>query len=548
MTSVDVRGASPAAPKLRELNGAKLGGWHPARRAMEVDAQVVRALRGGTTAMRSMGTVFLPRDLREQEIPDEYHRRLLRTFLFPGYDDAVKNVAARPFQRPTEVAGEKSLDERLHMLVTDCDRNGLSLTRFAQACMDTLTDRGVVHILVDHPPAMVDDGTGGLRRMNLREAAESNVRPFMCLVSPDALVNWGWEQDAFGQDVLAWIIVIESMESVHPTTLEERSILRLLYYSSTEWQVWERNAPRVSASRTRVTEHADLLQTARATAAQTIANDREPYVFVRGATHDLGIVPLVTVNVGRYGYDRLQARPPMMDLAWKNVEHWLSSSEQRNVLHYARFPFLQGKGVSQEQVEKGIRLGAGGMALSTNENFGLAYVEPQGGGVTAGERDLDRLEKHMQALGMAPLLMNKGPQTATGESIDEVKAQAEAQSWVEALEWGLFRAYEYAARWIGVELPEDFTIAIFRDFGLVMRSSQDLALLQADASASRITPETYLREAKRRGLYADDLDPEAEAEMARDQAPAMPPMPFGGEPEEDEDEDQGEDDKDADDE
>jgi hypothetical protein len=88
---------------------------------------------------------------------------------------------------------------------------------------------------------------------------------------------------------------------------------------------------------------------------------------------------------------------------------------------------------------------------------------------------------------------------------------------VESLEWLLHNAYQFAAMWQGVELPEDFQLAIFRDFGLVHGRIGDLELLQADRTARNITLETYLKESKRRGLYGDDMDPAEEAAAAQDE-------------------------------
>jgi len=34
----------------------------------------------------------------------------------------------------------------------------------------------------------------------------------------------------------------------------------------------------------------------------------------------------------------MQAKPPLLDLAWLNVEHWQSASDQSNILHVARVP------------------------------------------------------------------------------------------------------------------------------------------------------------------------------------------------------------------
>jgi hypothetical protein len=84
----------------------RIGTWCEARKAMEIDRQVTRALRGGTTAMRSMGQILLPADFRERQSPADYQARLLRTTLTSLYDDAIGHLVCRPFQRAIMVSGE----------------------------------------------------------------------------------------------------------------------------------------------------------------------------------------------------------------------------------------------------------------------------------------------------------------------------------------------------------------------------------------------------------------------------------------------------------
>ena len=84
----------------------------------------------------------------------------------------------------------------------------------------------------------------------------------------------------------------------------------------------------------------------------------------------------------------------------------------------------------------------------------------------------------------------------------------------------MWNGYQMAAAWRSMTVPEDWRISIFRDFSLLGGKQTDIASLQADATAGRITVQTYLEEAKRRGLYSDDLDPEAEAELSGSSMPA----------------------------
>lgn len=488
-----------------------IGSWHPARQNAEDDWQVTRALRGGTTAMRSLGELFLPKDWRELRKPDEYLKRLKMSFLFPAYDDTIRKIAARPFQRGVTVTetGNPLIDD----LQPNCDRKGTSLTNFSRMLHDMACDRGVAHFLVDLPAVQAN---------SLAQQIELDIRPYFSLVHPDNLINWGWTQDATGRDVLDFVCIYEQADVPDPQDqFRNRAIERIRYWSRSAWQVWQRDRVQTDAAKRGFALGSnDLIQTPTQSMQHNSSDQSQAYALVSEGPNMLGVVPMVTYYTHKR--EPLTGKPPLLDLAWLNVKHWQTSSQQNYILHYVRAPMIQGKGLSNEQIEAGVTLGAGATMLSTDPNFAMSYLEPSGAATQAGREDIQDTERQMTALGMQPLLMTTGPDTATGKAIDEVRAQSEAQSWAESLEWALYMGYQMAAAWIGYELPEDFDVTVFRDFGLVLRSAQDLAMLQADATGGRITVERYLLEAKRRGLYGDDMDPAEESSMAMESAQILP--------------------------
>ena len=63
------------------------------------------------------------------------------------------------------------------------------------------------------------------------------------------------------------------------------------------------------------------------------------------------------------------------------------------------------------------------------------------------------------------------------------------------------------------ELPDDFSISINNDFGLMAQASDDIDKLVKMRLAGELSRETFLEEVKRRGLLIDTL--KIEEEMAR---------------------------------
>jgi len=235
----------------------------------------------------------------------------------------------------------------------------------------------------------------------------------------------------------------------------------------------------------------------------------------------------------------MQGACPFEDLADLNITHWQSMSDQRNILKYSRFAILFGKGLDNESVENGLVLGANQSVLTKNPDADLKYVENAGTAIAAGERDLERLEERMEILGMQPFVRRAGNQTATGKAIDEGKQQTEIQAWVRALELFLHQCYEYAAIWEGKQLPEDFTIDVFNDFGLGSKAIEESELLTKAVMTGKLSNETYLREIRKRGILSEDVVIEDELERIQNMPPDFNPMQFGikSEPEEDRGED-----------
>ena len=64
----------------------------------------------------------------------------------------------------------------------------------------------------------------------------------------------------------------------------------------------------------------------------------------------------------------------MIDLAWLNLAHWQSASDQRHILHVARVPFLFGRGLSEGEIDL---LLANDIAIAVeacNEIFGPGFA------------------------------------------------------------------------------------------------------------------------------------------------------------------------------
>ena len=136
--------------------------------------------------------------------------------------------------------------------------------------------------------------------------------------------------------------------------------------------------------------------------------------------HDLGDVPLVSVIANPTGF--MTARPPLVDMAWLNLAHWQSTSDQRHILHIARVPLLFGRGL--QMAERGLEIGPNRLILSDDPSADLKFVEHSGAAIAARRQDLVDLEDKMAVMGFDMIARRPVMATATGRAIDAAHCHA----------------------------------------------------------------------------------------------------------------------------
>lgn len=472
--------------------GDYVGVWNGPRREMEEEGwKIVRTLRGGTKAMREARDLYTPRTRRETKEPLRYEDRLKRSVLFPVYDSQVKYISSLPFQKAPTISG--TLPEPLDRILDNADRQGTSLAMFAKRIYEDAVDRGMGLFLVDNVPV------GGLP---LPEVDRMDARPYLCRIAPDNLVGFRTET-RYGREVVTelryreWVYRPSGMGF---DTLTDRVIV----WTETDVQVWENQTGKRDLDREG--------EAAKEWGSGYAQVSTMPHGYPNG-------IPLVAVYCDPVG--PLHAKPPLLDLAYLNVAHWNSTSIQGEALYYSRSPILKLTGISRELAERRPEVGPGSHVVDTSDTADIGFIEIAGTSLAAGANEIAMLERQMDALGMRPLLSVGGPDTATGEVRADMAEKSQAQAWVQGLEWGIYQAFEHAANWLGMVLPDDFDVALFKDSSLIAGRAQDLPVLQQMAQARQITTATYLREAKARGVLVtvEDVDEEVEnvameAEMA----------------------------------
>jgi hypothetical protein len=330
------------------------------------------------------------------------------------------------------------------------------------------------------------DGQENGNKPNLNEERSAGYRPRFIHIKPSQLISWQTEKDASGKPFLSRIRIAETQ--IEPDGL---------------WGEKKVNYIRVIEP--------DIFQLYK-------EGEKNEYSLLKEGINSLGKVPLITGYSNQTGF--LTADPPLKELAETNLAHYRSDSDQRNILHMARTATLFVKGFTEEEANK-IALGPNQIISSTQDTADVRFVEHTGSAIDAGSKDIEKLEERMIMLGLQPFLRNVGNQTATGQGIDESRANCDLQAWVMALEGLLYKAYVLAAEWVNEDLPEGFKVNVFNDFAIWVRAMQDVAELRNMRQAGELSRKTFLREVKRRALLSETLDVDEEVAAIEAEGPAL---------------------------
>lgn len=435
------------------------------------DTAMVRALMGGTTAMREAGERLMPK--WPNEASDTHKQRLATATLFPAYSRTVETLAAKPFSKPIEY-GDNVPAQLRQWMKDDADLEGRNLDAFAAGVLASALAYGMAGILTDYPTVE----PGAVRTVAQERAA--GLRPYLIHVEPWNVLGWK-SQRVNGVTVLTQLRLLE-VATEPDGEFGEKEVEQVRLLEPGFWQTHRKN-------------------------------DEGEWVVYEQGTTTLGVIPFVPVYAQRAGF--MQAKPPMLEVAHLNVKHWQSQSDQDHILHVARVPILAAFGLDDSSQ---LVVGAS-HAVSLPLGAGLAYVEHTGSSVSAGRTSLEDLKEEMRQAGAELLVLQPGSITATQVRTENSVGMCALQRIANGAEDAIDQALQFAAQWIG--LPEGGNVTLFKDFGAATLAEASAALLVGMQAQGLLSKRTTLAEVRRRGILTADLDLDAELAAAAEDGPAL---------------------------
>jgi hypothetical protein len=443
---------------------------------MQTRISMLRAVYGGTETMRAQNQTFLPQ--YDKESDTRYQTRLNATFSLNKLREAVDAASAKPFR--TLLRLENS-DPDLDMWTKDIDMQGNHLHVFAHNVFNNAMLDGMCHILVDHPDTY--------NMPNLAAQQASGARPFFKMLKTSDVVA-AYDEYA-GGDIKTFHVRVKGTRTAREGFKEVLyNQLRVIEIEPGTTngivQLWEQKAAAGGGSWTFVNE-------------TPITN--------------LAEVPFVTLYAGEKEADYL-VRPVFIDLAYKQIEHWISSSDQRSILAAARFPMLACSGVQIDgEDEASFAIGPYKVLYAPEANGRWYYVEPKGTAIESGFKDLEHLEMQMDMMALNPVTGTHRQYVPQNErDIQETRVHSVVHDMAINCQDAIERAVQFAAAWSGKDYSK-VNVLLNTEFSNTKDRLQEAATIIKMWESRGISREVMLTELKNRNFLGEDFDVAAEAAL-----------------------------------
>lgn len=415
---------------------------------MQARAAVCNTLCGGTPAMRKAGKTYLPQEPAESN--EAWEARMAKSTLFPAFRDSVDAMVGKPLGEPITV---QDVPASIEAALENADLAGRDLDTFAREFFRQSMVDGIGWVLVDYP--RVPPG------LTLAQEKARRARPYLIHVPLANVLGWRSEVVA-GVHRLTQFRYMETVEVPDGEFgTKTQTVVR----------VWEPGSVRVFRKGDGVATELDQEASGPVTMAE---------------------IPVACFAPGRTGF--MAALPPLEDLAWLNVQHWQSSSDQRHVLHVARVPLL-GADKDVRDVKGGkIEVSPNGLIVGF-EN--LRYIEHTGAAISAGRQDLLDLQEQMRTVAGKVLTRQAGgDKSATEASLESQDGGSKLRQWAWSFQDCLEECLRLMAAWI--KEPQGGSVTVAMDWDDLPDPAMFQTILQA-RQAGELSRESWLWNAQRFG-------------------------------------------------
>ncbi|MGM4891254.1 DUF4055 domain-containing protein [Tardiphaga sp. 839_C3_N1_4] len=468
-------------------------------KAMADDWRMIRDILAGAKWIKEAGIRYLPRFQKESQTA--YDLRRDSTPWRPEFVDALRSLCSKPFSKevvvnpdaPDAVQG-KAVDQKTKKrqggFVDDVDGQGNSLHVFARDTFANGVAFGLEAIYVawsaDQP---------------LRTRAEEQLagaRPYWIHIRAENILAL-YSKRIGGRTVVSHIRILEC--TVEQDGFEEIEVqrVRVLELNAANQPVWQLFKANADGGFVAETQPAPLLGVSDIPVALFFTGERS----------------------GNY-----RVRPPLIDLAWMQIELYRAMSRKEQILTLAGSPMLKAKGMVPPQPSQvtdasgrvidvpapQIEVGPGTVLFAPPAAEGVQsdwdYVQPAAANMKEVREDVDGIMEDFRRLALQPTTPKSGNMVATGQAIDAAKSHSAVEVWANGLVDALNQALMYTCQWL--KIADTVTAVVHTDFGVDIQGADEAKIIGDAQKRGVLSKQTERAELARRGILGPDFDEDEE--------------------------------------
>lgn len=428
----------------------------------------------GQWAVHAAGERYLPK-LTEQT-DAEYKAYKLRTSYFNATGRTLDGLVGMVF-RKAPVIESQGIDN----ILNDIDLQDTSVNGLAETILHEVL-KARIGILVEYPQV---SQVG----MSAAQASSMNLRPYTSKYEAKTIINWRVEKiNNLMQPTL--IVLTESFDASSDMYAQDwQAQIRVLHLGEYGYyqQIWRQN-------------------------------DKKEWVqFGEDIIPLMNNAPLPFIPFYMYGAEDVSFNihePVLLDLADLNLAHYRVTADYEHGCHFTGLPMLFLAGVQLNEGEK-IHLGSQTAVVSSTPESHGEYIEFTGQGLGALEKNLDRKENQMAAIGARMLEQQKSGVESEGamqqRSIGETSVLAGIANLISGQ---MSKMLTFMSEWAGNK--QDITYQLNTDYLAKGMTSSELAELTKALQGGTISFETYFENLQRGEIITSDRSVDEERELIKD--------------------------------
>jgi hypothetical protein len=438
----------------------------------------------GQWAIHKAGTKYLPR-LTEQTDP-EYDAYVKRTSYFNATGRTLDGLIGMVMRKaPTiEASG-------LDKIIADIDLQDMSVDGLAEKILRQVMSKSRMGVLVEYPPV-------SMVGMTKAQADQRNLRPYASSYEAQTIINWRVQKV---NNVMQPVLVVlqeeynASSDEFEQALKPQLRVLRLVLDGEVIryiQQIYQEN------------EKKEWVQ---------IGDDIVPMMN----NAPLNFIPFYMYGAQDTSFNVQE--PILLDLADLNLSHYRTNADYEHGCHFTGLPMLFLAGVTQASDAAGnpipIHLGSQTAVVANDANADGKYIEFTGQGLGSLEKNLDRKENQMAAIGARMLEQQKNGVESEGAMQLRSNGETSVLAGVANLISGqMSKMLTFMATWYGQ--PQTVVYKLNTDYLATGITSAQLAELTKAYQSGAISFETYFENLQRGEIIRADRTIDEEKDLIAD--------------------------------